>query len=500
MPLYLNEGSWFVVHYRNRFGSGGLGAMSRSFVWIFVSLVILIVASMGDRAAAQLGNPQPAPEVSPPGEAKPANGAATAESSDAAAGSAAESPEEVTKATEEDEAYFELLKLFADTLDQVERNYVEEVSRRELMEAAIQGVLAKLDQYSDYIPPEQLESFRTGVESEFGGIGVRVGVLEGKLVVITPLINTPAYRAGILAGDQIVEIGGKSTEGMSLEDAINNMKGPIGTEIQLTVRHTAESEPRPLTLKRELVQLETVFGRQRKSDDRWDYWFDEEKKIGYVRISTFSRHTFQDLKAAVNTLVEQQAVGLVIDLRNNPGGLLSSAIEVADLFLSEGIIVKTAGRNVAERPWEAIEPGTVTDLKLAILVNRATASASEIVAACLQDHQRAIVVGERTWGKGSVQNIIELEGGKSALKLTTAGYQRPSGKNIHRFEGATEDDDWGVKPNDGFEVKLSPTEMRQLVIFERESEALRSRAGDERAVPQGFVDAQLQAAVDYLTK
>jgi carboxyl-terminal processing protease len=482
--------------------------------WIFASLVILTIASMGDRAGAQLGIPQTAPEVAPPSESPDAaeepkqngtqktgpdaNGPDATETGKARDTADLQPALEATEA--DDEAYFELLKLFADTLDQVERNYVKEVSRRELMEAAIQGVLAKLDQYSDYIPPEQLDNFRTGVESEFGGIGVRVGLLDGKLVVITPLIGTPAYRAGILAGDQIVEIAGKSTEGMSLEDAIVNMKGPIGTDIQLTVRQNAESEPRPLTLKRELVRLETVFGDHREVDDRWNFWLDEQKKIGYVRITSFSRHTFEDLKAAVETLVKNNAVGLVIDLRNNPGGLLTSAIEVADLFLSEGIIVKTAGRNVAERPFRATEPGTVQDLKLAILVNRATASASEIVAACLQDHKRAIVVGERTWGKGSVQNIIELEGGKSALKLTTAGYQRPSGKNIHRFEGATEEDDWGVRPNEGLEVKLSASEIRQLVGFQRDSEALRSRAGGERVLPQRFVDSQLQAAVDQLTK
>jgi carboxyl-terminal processing protease len=190
----------------------------------------------------------------------------------------------------------------------------------------------------------------------------------------------------------------------------------------------------------------------------------------------------------------------VLDLRFNPGGLLSTAIEVADLFLPGGVIVSTEGRNVPERVWKATEPGTVQNLKLAVIVNRQSASASEIVAASLQDHQRAIVVGERTWGKGSVQNIIELEGGKSALKLTTAGYRRPSGKNIHRFEGATESDDWGVKPNEGFEVKLSANDVRRLAIAQRDGDLLHSRVDKTKPPTEQFVDPQLQAAVDYLTK
>jgi carboxyl-terminal processing protease len=464
---------------------------------IVVILAIGLGTSMGDFAAAQLQVPSPLPEVAPPAvdsEGETSDGSTETE---AATNKTAESQSAEDVEVEE---YFELLKLFADTLDQVERNYVQEVSRRELMEAAIQGVLAKLDQYSDYISPEQLDTFRTGVENEFGGIGIRVGLIEGKLTVITPLIDTPAYRAGILAGDQIVEIAGTSTDGMSLEDAIKLMKGPIGTDIRLTIRHSTESEVRPLTLKRELVKMETVFGHHRRDNDRWDFWFDKDLKIGYVRISTFSRHTYEDLKAAVDELLKEDAQGLVLDLRFNPGGLLSTAIEVADLFLPGGVIVSTEGRNVPERVWKATEPGTVQNLKLAVIVNRQSASASEIVAASLQDHQRAIVVGERTWGKGSVQNIIELEGGKSALKLTTAGYRRPSGKNIHRFEGATESDDWGVKPNEGFEVKLSANDVRRLAIAQRDGDLLHSRVDKTKPPTEQFVDPQLQAAVDYLTK
>lgn len=399
----------------------------------------------------------------------------------------------------EDEEYFELLKLFADTLDQVERNYVKEVSRRELMEAAIQGVLAKLDEYSDYIPPDQIDSFRTGVENEFGGIGIRVGLVDNQLTVITPLIGTPAYRAGVLAGDQIIKIGEQATQGISLEDAIGRMKGRVGSEIALTIRHRDDSQERTVTLQRELVRMETVVSDRRKPDDSWDFVFDAEQKIGYVRITSFSRHTSEDLLVAIKELNTAGVKGLVLDLRFNPGGLLSTAIEVADLFLPGGTIVSTSGRNTPSRVWSATKEGTFEDFEITVLVNRYSASASEIVAASLQDHHRGIVIGERTWGKGSVQNIIELEGGRSALKLTTAGYQRPSGKNIHRFEGATDGDDWGVRPDEGYEVSLTPSETRQLLAYQRDRDILLTPSDKDKATsPEREVDRQLQTALNYL--
>jgi len=407
----------------------------------------------------------------------------------------------------EQREYYELLTLFADTLDQVERNYVKEVSRRELMEAAIQGLLSKLDEHSDYIPPEQLDSFRTGVESEFGGIGIRVGVIDGRLTVITPLLGTPAYRAGIQAGDQIVKIGDAAAEGMALEDAIQRMKGRIGTELELTVRHKANGPTETLKLQRELVRMETVLGVRRQADDAWDFQLLADPRIAYLRISSFSRQTHEDLQVALETLTRGPTPlrGLVLDLRFNPGGLLSSAIQVADLFLERGTIVSTVGRNIAPRTWAAREEGTFGGFPMVVLVNHYSASASEIVAACLQDHQRAVVIGERTWGKGSVQNIIELEGGQSALKLTTAGYQRPSGKNIHRFEGATEADDWGVRPDEGFLLPLEPADMRRLLSVQQTQEILAPKPPSDAVAPPDAdrdralqEDTQLQKALEYL--
>ncbi len=367
----------------------------------------------------------------------------------------------------------ELLRLLVDTLDQVERNYVKDISRRELYEAAIRGLVSKLDQHSNYIPPDEIESFKGTVENEFGGVGIQVSRESGRLLVISPLVGTPAYRAGIQAGDWITAIDGTTTRDISLDDAVKRMKGPVGTSVRVTVIHARDGRTETLTLRREVVRVETVLGDRRNPDDSWNFFLDEQRKIGYIRITAFGRHTTNEMRKAVKSLVDQGLRGLVIDLRFNPGGLLSSAVEISDMFVAEGRIVSTAGRNVAEQVVFAKKEGTYEGFPMAVLVNRFSASASEIVSACLQDHGRAIVVGERTWGKGSVQNIIELEGGRSALKLTTAGYQRPNGRNINRFEGATEEDEWGVSPNEGYAIRLPDEELRQLIETRRERDILK---------------------------
>lgn len=396
-----------------------------------------------------------------------------------------------------DEKYFELLTLFADTLDQVERNYVTPISRRELMEAAIEGVLKKLDPYSDYIAPEDLDAFRTGVENQFGGIGIRINIQNDRPTVITPLVGTPAYKGGILAGDEILEIDGTSTKGMSTGDAAKKMKGALGTSVTLKVLHKHDKTTEDITLQRASVEVETVLGYRRNADDSWEYIVDKEQKIGYVRLTAFSRGTAERLKEVLILLKDLEIKSLVLDLRFNPGGLLSSAIGIADLFLNEGEIVSTEGRNTPKRSWSATKRGTFENFELAVLVNHYSASASEIVAASLQDHNRAVVVGERTWGKGSVQNIIELEGGKSALKLTTAGYRRPNGKNIHRFDGAGDDDDWGVKPNDGFDIAMSLDEVQQFYQVQAQLDIVANK-GERDEIE--FDDRQLEKALDYLKK
>lgn len=366
-----------------------------------------------------------------------------------------------------DDEYVELIQLFADTLDQVDRNYVKGIDRRELMEAAIRGVISKLDPYSNYIPPEDLDQFKTGVENEFGGIGIQISSQEGRLIVTSPLVGTPAYEAGVIAGDRITHIEGESTEGLTIDDAIKRLKGPIGSSVTLTVYHPSTFTSEELTIRRQLIQIETVLGDERLESGEWDFMFDHREKLGYIRVTAFSRHTAEHLRSAIADLLDDGMRGLVLDLRSNPGGLLGSAVDICDMFIEKGLIVSTEGRNSPKRTWRAEKEGTLPPFPMVILIDHFSASASEIVAACLQDHDRAIVVGERSWGKGSVQNIIELEAGRSALKLTTASYQRPSGAKIHRFEGETEEDEWGVSPNDDYEVKMTREEKVAYHTYRR---------------------------------
>lgn len=431
------------------------------------------------------------------------------------------------------EDYYELFELFVDSMDQIERNYVKPVDRRELVEAAIEGMLGKLDPYSSYVPPEELAEFRAGVESSFGGIGLQVAIEEGQLKVLSPLVGSPAYKAGIIAGDLITQIDGESTDGITMDAAVKKLKGEVGSQVTLTVKHADREALESYIVQREIVRVDTVLGDRRGADDSWDFMYDEQKKIGYIRVTAFGRETGAELRAALDQLVKRQARGLVLDLRFNPGGLLTSAIEVSDMFLDKGNIVSTAGRNAPRRSWEATAEGTFPKLPLVVLVNRYSASASEIVAACLQDNGRALIVGERTWGKGSVQNVIELEGGKSILKLTTASYRRPNGDNIHRFGGANESEQWGVAPDAGYRITLPAAELGQLLRERRLRDVVapRERAGDadsretateqdtqsaddslpvdepaplDDAMPvvevprEDFVDRQLQKAVAYL--
>lgn len=398
--------------------------------------------------------------------------------------------------TEKDDEYYELMRVFVDTFEQIDRNYVKDIDRRELMEAAIQGMISRLDQYSTFISPEEVADFNQDVEKEFGGIGIQVQInpRDGRLTVMTPLPGTPAYKAGVRAGDVIMEIEGQKTEGFSIADAIRLLKGPAGESVKIGVRHEGSEEIIPLTITREVIQVATVLGDEYNEDGSWNFMIDSDKRIAYIRLTNFSRRSAQELHDAMLALTEQDLQGLILDLRFNPGGLLSQAVEISDLFIDSGAIVSTRGRNTRERTWSATKPGSFTDFPMVVMVNRFSASASEIVSACLQDHERAVVVGERTWGKGSVQNVIELEGGSSALKLTTASYHRPSGKNIHRFPGATDADEWGVMPNDGFDVRFERDDMTRYLEYRRERDVLKAGGPPE----SDFEDKQLAKALEYL--
>jgi carboxyl-terminal processing protease len=393
-----------------------------------------------------------------------------------------------------EDQYYDLFREFVDTFEQIDRNYVKEVDRKELMRAAIQGMLTELDPYSSYIPPADLADFTQGIEQEFGGIGIQVQIdpESRRLTVVTPLPGTPAYRAGVLSGDVIMEVEGESTEGYTVEDAVKKLKGKPGEEVTIGVMHKGSDSIEQIKLVREVIQVATVLGDRYLANGTWDFMLDDESKIGYIRLTHFSRRTGEELRDALEQLQSKGMKGLVLDLRFNPGGLLSEAVEVCDLFLEKGTIVSTKGRNVPERSWEAHAPGTYSGFPMAVLINRYSASASEIVSACLQDNDRAVVVGERSWGKGSVQNVIDLGGGASALKLTTASYLRPNGHNIHRFPDSKEEDEWGVKPNEGLTIRFSDEEMRDYLIGRRKRDVIGNGDGER---PK---DRQLDAALSYL--
>jgi len=272
----------------------------------------------------------------------------------------------------------------------------------------------------------------------------------------------------------ILEVDDKPTDGMTREKAVEILQGRPGTTVKLVVQHPGADKRETITIRRAIIDLPSVLADVRKPDDRWDFMFDKDKKIGYIRITSFIQSTTEDLKKALAELKEQGVKGLVLDLRDDPGGLLSTAVEVADLFVEDGVIVSTRGRNLREKTYEAEKEGTYSDMPMAVLVNQHSASAAEILSACLQDHKRATIVGQRSYGKGSVQNILPLDNGESVLKLTVATYWRPSGKNIHRFKNAKESDEWGVSPDPGMEVKIDGSEYEALIKQRRDRDLISS--------------------------
>ncbi len=404
----------------------------------------------------------------------------------------------------------ELYGVFVDAVEQVQQNYVRPVSRRELVESALRGMLADLDQHSNYINTSQWKTFKRQIEGKFGGLGVTVEADDDtkRLKVIAPMVGTPAYSGGVLAGDLILEIDGTSTEGLTLEKAVDTLQGQPGTPVKLSVLHEGSEKPETLTLTRAIIEVPSVMGDKRKPNDEWDFMLDKGKKIGYIRITNFIQNTADEVKVALRELEGEGMKSLILDLRDDPGGLLTAAVEIADLFVEDGKIVSTKGRNTSEKTFEAHKEGTFTGFPIAVLVNHGSASASEILAACLQDHDRAVVVGERSFGKGSVQNILDLEDGNSVLKLTVATYWRPSGKNIHRFKNAKDTDEWGVSPNPNMDVKLSREEYHDWFLGRRDRDFLSSRnkgkveapKPDETKKGKPFVDKQLDKALAVLSE
>jgi len=314
---------------------------------------------------------------------------------------------------------YEKIDLFGEVLEKINKEYVDEINQSESMDSAINGLLQSLDPYSAYMSPEIFNEMQTETSGKFGGLGIEVGMESGVVKVISPIDDTPASKAGIKAGDYIVKINETQVQGKSLSEAVDLMRGPVGSAIELTVRRRGERKALTFKIVREIIQIQSV-----KADLL-------EKNIGYLRLTSFNENSDTQIKKQIKELEENKNVkAYILDLRNNPGGLLSQAIKIADFFLDNGEIVSTKSRKASEnRKWFA-KKGDLTDGKsLIVLINYGSASASEIVAGALKDHKRAILLGENSYGKGSVQSIIPLKN-DGAIRLTIAKYYLPSGKSI----------------------------------------------------------------------
>lgn len=312
---------------------------------------------------------------------------------------------------------YEELKTFSEVLNQVQKHYVDETKPKDLIQGAIRGMLATLDPHSAYMTPEMYKEMQVETRGEFGGVGIQIGVKENRLAVIAPIEGTPAYRAGIKAGDFIVKVNDETTKDLTLMDAVQKMRGPKGSKVNLTIQRDGTPDPLLFTLVRDTIKIESV--KSKVIDN-----------LGYVRLTQFQEATGRDLAKAIKQFKEQKVQGAILDLRNNPGGLLTAAVDVSEQFLPNGkMVVYTKSREGKKDEWISKSKDQLEDLPVIILVNEGSASASEIVAGALQDWGRAVIVGTTSFGKGSVQTILALGDG-SGLRLTTAKYYTPKGRSI----------------------------------------------------------------------
>jgi len=331
------------------------------------------------------------------------------------------------KSFSENTDIYKKIDLFGEILETINEEYVDEINQSKGMDAAINGLLQSLDPYSAYMTPESFEGMQTETSGKFGGLGIEVGMEAGVVKVISPIDNTPASKAGLKAGDYIVKINGVQVQGKSLMEAVDLMRGPVGSNIKITVRRRGVKKALIFDITREIIQVQSVKSELINNN------------IGYIRLTSFNENSSKQIKKKVNNLNKNKNLkGYILDLRNNPGGLLSQAIKISDFFLENGEIVSTKSRQVSEnRKWFATKGDIIDGKTLIVLINYGSASASEIVAGALKDHKRAIILGENSYGKGSVQSIIPLKN-RGAIRLTIAKYYLPSGKSISEV-GVTPD-------------------------------------------------------------
>ncbi|HLA38157.1 MAG TPA: S41 family peptidase [Candidatus Brocadiales bacterium] len=374
--------------------------------------------------------------------------------------------------------YYKNYEEFVRVVKLIQEKYVKDIKLPELFQGAYRGMLEGLDPYSQYFGPEELEELKVETEGKFGGLGIEVVVRGGVLYVISPILDSPAFRAGVMVGDRIIKIEGTSTESMSLRDAVRRLRGEPNTGVTITVVHQGETQPVDIVIVRDIIQVHCIRGAR---------IVDEEAKIGYMALISFQDNTLEEMDKAFNELMGKGMKALILDLRFNPGGLLNMAVAVSDRFLSQGVIVSTKGREEEQNQvYLATEGGTYSDLPLVILVNNGSASAAEIVAGAIQDYKRGLIVGTRTFGKGSVQSLIGVEEEHCALKLTTALYYTPSGRSIDHI---------GIEPD--VKVELTPAETKSLHEYLSKVN-ITSQTGEQLPQEDTFVDLQLHRAVEII--
>ena len=387
---------------------------------------------------------------------------------------------------------------------------------QELFNGAMHGMIAVLhkhgDQHSEFVDADQQAAFSEEFDQEFGGVGIRLQMLGdpgAATVVGLPEPGTPAAEADIKMGDLLEAVDGQAIAGFELEEVTKLVRGPIGEEVTLTIRRPGADAPHDVTVKRAMIMVESILGDVRGPDGRWNFLVSERPRIGYVRIRMFGDKTAEELAAILNYLSLEKLDGLILDVRDDAGGSLDAAVEICELFLRPGRpIVYTRDRDgVIRDRYISRGTGPYADLPLAVLVDRNSASASEIVAACLQDYDRAKIIGERSYGKGTVQRLVRIESGRSLLKLTSATYWRPSERNIHRMPGDDDSAEWGVTPDEGFVVAMTPEEHLAWRTFRKRRDLLGDHldgalaeklAAIEGVVAPDFRDVALDKAVEYL--
>tara|TARA_B100000686_G_scaffold236468_1_gene244432 strand:+ start:647 stop:1912 length:1266 start_codon:yes stop_codon:yes gene_type:complete len=378
---------------------------------------------------------------------------------------------------------YDYLKFLGESIEKIKSDYVEHVDNKEIVESAINGILSSLDPHSSFLNAKSLNDMKVQTKGEFGGLGIEVTMENGFVKVISPIDNTPAYKAGVKSGDYITHLDKTSVIGLTLDEAVGKMRGPIGSKIKITIGRKNQ-EPFDLVIKRDVIKITSVRSRL-------------EKDVGYIRITTFSEQTNKSTKEAVKKILKNKNLkGFVLDLRNNPGGLLEQAVAISDLFLEQGEIVSTRGRDSENPETYKAKPGDVINgLPLVVLINSGSASASEIVAGALQDHKRAIILGTQSFGKGSVQTIIPVNP-FGALRMTTAKYFTPSGRSIQK-KGIAPDIIVEAAKVEKIDGNIGGREADLKGALDNPNQELKNNE-DSKNAEESIVDFQLSRALDLV--